>query len=46
MAIKKIISGGQTSADQAGLCITIKDNISHGGAAPKARLSELGLIPD
>ena len=32
MAIKKIISGGQTGADQAGLDVAIKHDIPHGGA--------------
>ena len=35
MPIKKIISGGQAGADQAGLDVAIKNNIPHGGASLK-----------
>lgn len=44
--IKKIISGGQTGADQAGLDTAIKLNIPHGGWIPKGRRTENGLLPD
>lgn len=43
--LKKIISGGQTGADQAGLDAAIKHNIPHGGAIPKGRLTEDGVLP-
>jgi hypothetical protein len=33
--IKKIISGGQTGADQAALDVVIKLDIPHGGWIPK-----------
>jgi hypothetical protein len=46
MTIKKIISGGQTGADQAGLDVAIIHNISHGGAIPKGRLTEDGILPE
>jgi hypothetical protein len=46
MTIKKIISGGQTGADQAGLDVAIKYNIPHGGAIPKGRLTEDGILPE
>ncbi|MCP3890815.1 MAG: hypothetical protein GY702_18375 [Desulfobulbaceae bacterium] len=46
MAIKKIISGGQTGADQAGLDLAIKHNIPHGGSIPKGRLTEDGVLPE
>lgn len=46
MPIKKIISGGQTGADQAGLDVAIKHDIPHGGAVPKGRLTEAGALPD
>ncbi|MFT5725919.1 MAG: putative Rossmann-fold nucleotide-binding protein [Desulforhopalus sp.] len=46
MAIAKIISGGQTGADQAGLDVAIKHNIPHGGAIPKGRLTEDGVLPE
>ncbi len=38
--IKKIISGGQTGADQAALDVAIKLGIPHGGWIPKGRLTE------
>jgi len=44
--IKKIISGGQTGADQAALDTAIKWNIPHGGWVPKGRLTEAGRLPD
>ena len=46
MTIKKIISGGQTGADQAGLDVAIKHGLPHGGAIPKGRLTEDGVLPD
>ena len=42
--IKKIISGGQTGADQAALDVAIKLKISHGGWLPKGRLTEKGAL--
>ena len=44
--IKKIISGGQTGADQAGLDAAIKLGIPHGGWIPKGRLTENGPLPE
>ena len=44
--IEKIISGGQTSADQAALDAAIKLGIPHGGWIPKGRLTEDGPLPD
>ncbi len=46
MVIKRIISGGQTGADQAGLDVAIKHCIRHGGAIPKGRMTEDGVLPD
>lgn len=46
MTIKKIISGGQTGADQAGLDVAIKHGIPHGGAIPKGRMTESFVLPD
>lgn len=43
--IEKIISGGQTGVDQAGLDFAIEQNIPHGGYCPKGRKSEAGPIP-
>jgi hypothetical protein len=44
--IRKIISGGQTGADQAALDAAIKLGIPHGGWIPKGRLTENGRLPD
>lgn len=43
--LKKIISGGQTGADLAGLDVAMKHGISHGGSIPKGRLTETGVLP-
>ena len=43
--IKKIISGGQTGADQAALDAAIKLGIQHGGWIPRGRLTENGPLP-
>ena len=44
--LKKIISGGQTGADQAVLDIVIKLGLPHGGWIPKGRIAEAGPLPD
>ena len=44
--VKKIISGGQTGADQAALDVAIKLGISHGGWIPKGRKTENGVLDD
>jgi hypothetical protein len=44
--IRKIISGGQSGADQAALDAAIKLGIPHGGWIPKGRLTEKGTLPD
>ena len=44
--ITKIISGGQTGADQAALDAAIKLGVPHGGWIPKGRLTEDGTLPD
>jgi hypothetical protein len=41
----KIISGGQTGADRAGLDVAIARGIPHGGWCPKGRKSEDGPLP-
>ena len=46
MKLRKIISGGQTGADQAALDVAIKLDIPHGGCIPKGRLTEDGSLPD
>ena len=43
--IKKIISGGQTGADQAALNVAIELGIPHGGWIPKGRKTEIGPLP-
>ena len=43
--VKKIISGGQTGADRAGLDIAIEWGIPHGGWIPKGRKTENGRLP-
>lgn len=42
--IEKIISGGQTGADQAALDAAIKLGIPHGGWVPKGRMTENGPL--
>jgi len=44
--IKKIISGGQTGADQAALDVAIQLGIPHGGWIPKGRLTERGHLSE
>ena len=44
--IKKIISGGQTGADQAALDVAIEIGIAHGGWIPKGRKTEAGRLSD
>jgi hypothetical protein len=45
MLVKKIVSGGQTGADQAALDFALAENIPHGGWIPKGRLTEKGPLP-
>ena len=42
----KIISGGQTGVDRAGLDAGIEAGLPVGGYVPKGRLSEDGVVPD
>ena len=44
--LKKIISGGQTGADQAALDFAIEHGIPHGGWIPKGRKTEDGILPE
>ncbi|MCB4757487.1 MAG: putative molybdenum carrier protein [Elusimicrobia bacterium] len=46
MAIKKIISGGQTGVDRAALDSAQKNHIPSGGWCPKGRKAEDGVLPD
>ena len=41
----RIVSGGQTGVDRAGLELAIAHNIPHGGWCPRGRRSEDGTIP-
>ncbi len=43
--ITRIISGGQTGADQAALDAAIKNDVPHGGWIPKGRMTESGPLP-
>ncbi|MEA1949236.1 MAG: putative molybdenum carrier protein [Thermodesulfobacteriota bacterium] len=43
--IKKIISSGQTEADQAVLDVAIKLGFPHGGWIPKGRITKTGTLP-
>jgi hypothetical protein len=43
--LKKIISGGQTGADQGALDAAIKYNFPHGGWIQKGRKTEDGILP-
>jgi hypothetical protein len=44
--LEKIISGGQTGADQGALDTAIRLGIDHGGWIPKGRKTEAGRLPD
>jgi hypothetical protein len=42
--LRKIISGGQTGADRAGLDFAIEAELEHGGSVPRGRIAEDGII--
>src|SRR5262245_28201803 len=44
--LRKIISGGQTGADRAGLDFAIEAGLEHGGYVPRGRKAEDGRIDD
>jgi len=44
--IRRVISGGQTGADRAGLDAAIRAGVPVGGYCPSGRKSEDGVIPD
>jgi len=44
--VDKIVSGGQTGVDRAGLDVAIESGIEHGGWCPRGRRAEDGRIPD
>jgi hypothetical protein len=43
--LEKLVSGGQTGADRAGLDVAIRHGFPHGGWCPKGRKAEDGIIP-
>lgn len=46
MTINKIISGGQTGADIAGVDAAISRGVPYGGWLPKGRKAENGIVPE
>jgi hypothetical protein len=46
MRVEKIVSGGQTGADQAALDVALERGLQVGGWVPKGRLAEDGPIPE
>jgi len=46
MLLRKVISGGQTGVDRAGLDAAMNAGIPIGGYCPKGRLAEDGTIPE
>ena len=44
--LERIVSGGQTGADRAGLDVALMNHFPYGGWCPKGRLAEDGAIPD
>jgi len=46
MMLRKVISGGQTGVDRAGLDAAMEAGIPIGGFCPKGRLAEDGTIPE
>src|ERR1700719_3485284 len=43
---RKIISGGQTGADRAGLYFAIETGLEHGGYVPRGRKAEDGKVAE
>lgn len=46
LTLEKIVSGGQTGADRAGLDVAMKFGLHVGGYCPKGRLAEDGTVPE
>jgi len=44
--VSKIISGGQTGADIAGIDAALELGIDYGGSIPKGRKTESGVLPE
>lgn len=45
MKVRKIVSGGQTGADQGALAACVQAGFPHGGWVPKGRRTEKGKVP-
>ncbi len=45
LGVERIVSGGQTGVDRAGLDAAILMGLAHGGWCPRGRLAEDGRIP-
>ncbi len=45
MKLRKIVSGGQTGADQGALAACVQIGFPHGGWIPKGRRTEKGKVP-
>ena len=45
MKLKKIVSGGQTGADQGALAACVQKKFPYGGWVPKGRRTERGKVP-
>lgn len=45
MAVRRIVSGGQTGVDRTGLDVTRALGLEAGGWCPKGRQAEDGVIP-
>jgi hypothetical protein len=46
MRLEKIVSGGQSGADQAALAVACERGLQVGGWVPKGKLAEYGPIPE
>jgi hypothetical protein len=46
LLLKRLISGGQSGSDLAGLDFALYTGLNHGGWCPKGRKAEYGRIPD
>lgn len=45
LALRLVISGGQTGADRAGLDFAISAGLKHNGWCPRGRVAEDGFVP-
>ncbi len=46
MKLRKIVTGGQTGADQGALSACVQSGFPYGGWVPKGRRTEKGKVPD